>query len=117
MNQSPFRSRYSRILTAGVAGLFAIAFISPALADAIDGQWCSPAGKQMKIDGPSLTTPARKTIKGNYSRHSFSYVVPAGEPNYGSTIYMTLLGEEDLDVRLGSPVAKPVRWKRCENIS
>ena len=90
---------------------------APALADAIDGQWCDPAGKHMKIDGPSITTPGGTAMQGNYSRHSFTYVIPAKEPGAGQTVYMQLLGEEDLDVATGSPVAKPVRWKRCETIS
>ena len=51
---------------------------------------------------------------GNLAKTGNTYVVPAKEPGAGTKIYMQLLGEEDLDVHTGSPVAKPVRWKRCE---
>lgn len=105
-------------LLARITGAAVLVLVGgPALADAIDGQWCDPAGKNMKIDGSTIVTPGGAKIQGNYSRHSFTYVVPAKEPGAGQTIYMQLLGEEDLDVSSGSPVAKPVRWKRCETIS
>ncbi len=71
----------------------------------------------MKIEGPKVTTPGGKVMEGNYTRHSFSYVIPANEPQAGQTVYMQLMGEEDLDATTGSPVAKPVRWKRCETTS
>lgn len=89
----------------------------PASADAIDGQWCSPAGKHLRIDGPSITTPGGTKMKGDYDRHSFTYVVPPKEPSAGKKVYMSLVSEEEMDLHLGSPVAKPERWKRCETIS
>lgn len=104
-------------LGALMSGAALLAFVGPARADAIDGQWCDPAGKHMKIEGPKITTPAGKMMDGSYSRHSFTYVIPANEPQAGQTVYMQLRGEEDLDVATGSPVAKPVRWKRCETTS
>lgn len=110
-----FPLRFSKRLA--IAGVFVCLIASPALADAIDGQWCDPKGKHMKIEGPSITTPAGTKMQGDYSRHSFTYVVPAKEPGAGAKIYMQLMGEEDLDVHTGSPVAKPVRWKRCETTS
>ena len=88
----------------------------PAFADAIDGDWCSPDGKHLTIKGPSLKTPGGAQMTGNYTRHAFSYVTPAAEPNPGSTIYMSLLNETTVQVREGTPVAQPVIWKRCEHI-
>ncbi|MGE3248428.1 MAG: hypothetical protein AB7F96_21965 [Beijerinckiaceae bacterium] len=90
---------------------------TPARADAIDGQWCDPQGKHMKIDGPTIKTPGGTVMQGDYSRHSFTYTVPEKEAGAGTKIYMSLMGEEELDVHTGSPVAKPVRWKRCEQTS
>lgn len=95
----------------------ALGLASPAIADAIDGQWCDPKGKFLKIDGPSITTPGGTKMTGAYDRHSFTYTIPAKEPNAGKKVYMTLNSEEEMDVHVGSPVAKPVRWKRCQTIS
>ena len=90
---------------------------SVALADAIDGAWCSPDGKHLAIAGRNITTPGGAKLEGDYSRHAFSYVVPAAEPGAGATIYMQLMNETTVVVRDGSPVAQPVTWKRCENIT
>lgn len=99
--------------------LLAAIVLAPAaaFADAIDGRWCSPEGKSLEIEGPRLLTPGGARIDGNYSRHAFTYVSPAGEEAGGSTIYMVLLGEETMEVRAGNPVGKPVTWKRCQTIS
>ena len=95
-------------------GLFAA---SPALADRIDGKWCSPDGKHVEIQGRQITTPAGAKTEGQYGRHSYTYTVPPAEPESGSTIYMVLLNEETMEVRAGNPVAKAIVWKRCQNIS
>ncbi len=89
----------------------------PALADRIDGKWCSPDGKHVEILGPQITTPAGAKMAGQYGRHSFSYTAQSPEPESGSTIYMVLLNEETMEVRSGNPVAKAIVWKRCQNIS
>ncbi len=103
----------SKLAIAAVAfGLMA----SPALADAIDGDWCSPDGKHVSIKGPQIKTPGGVQTAGNYTRHAFSYVVPEKEPGSGSTIFMSLLNETTTQVREGTPVAQPVIWKRCEHI-
>ena len=101
---------------ASLALLLCLSSGQSALADAIDGDWCSPEGKHLSIKGPQIITPGGAKMSGQYSRHAFSYVVPAPEPQSGSTIFMSLLGETTVIVREGSPVAQPVTWKRCENI-
>lgn len=90
---------------------------SPALADRIDGKWCSPDGKHVEIQGRQITTPGGSKMEGDYTRHSFSYKIPAAEPESGSTVYMVILNEETMEVRAGNPVAKAIVWKRCQNIS
>ena len=90
---------------------------SPARADAIDGDWCSPDGKHLSIKGPAIVTPGGVAMSGNYTRHAFSYVAPEKDPNPGSTIFMSLMSETTVQVREGTPVAQPVVWKRCENIT
>jgi hypothetical protein len=87
---------------------------TPARADAIDGDWCHASGKRMAIRGPAITTPGGKETQGNYTRHFFSYVIPAGEAGAGSTVSITLLGEYLAHAREGSNDAPVQEWRRCQ---
>ncbi len=99
-------------LTATVLGLTLMA--GPAMADAIDGDWCHKDGRRFSIRGPQLVTPGGKKMEGNYSRHWFSYVVPTPEPGSGQTVYMRLLNENTVQTRLGDEnAANPETWIRC----
>lgn len=98
-----------------IAGAFILA-ASPAVADAIDGDWCSttePA--QFSIAGPLIVTPAGTRTTGDYRRHTFSYVVPEGDPGAGQTVAMRQLNEEEILVSVDGGEA--VLWRRCEVIS
>ncbi|MBM3536451.1 MAG: hypothetical protein FJX55_01285 [Alphaproteobacteria bacterium] len=91
----------------------------PALADAIDGDWCAPDGRHLTIDGARVTTPAGRRLEGIYSRHNFEYVVPAPEPASGQTVFMVLRNETTVHLRLGADRAAvaqlpPQIWRRCE---
>ena len=95
---------------------FVIVCSSPALADAIDGDWCSTTqARQLRIDGPNITTPGGQQTTGDYSRHAFSYIVPEGEPGTGETMAMQQLNEEEVQVSVNS--GAPEIWRRCELIS
>ncbi|MSO81401.1 MAG: hypothetical protein EXQ97_07295 [Alphaproteobacteria bacterium] len=83
----------------------------PARADAIDGDWCHADGRHIEIHGPAIVTPGGNAIRGDYDRHAFAYVVPAGEPAPGTKVRMVLRGEYDVDVTFGDAPAE--RWKRC----
>jgi hypothetical protein len=101
------RSAHNRLLI-GVACLVAA---SPAVADRIDGEWCHSSGS-LVIEGPKIRTPGGSNIEGNYSRHGFSYKVPAAEPEAGSSIDMQLLSEETMTLtRQGKPQET---WRRCK---
>jgi hypothetical protein len=92
----------------------AVVCAGPAFADAIDGNWCHPDGRRFTIRGPAITTPGGNQLQGNYDRHSFSYPIPASEPRSGETVFMTLMGEYLVHLRVGSGAASPVEeWKRC----
>jgi hypothetical protein len=92
-----------------------IAGSAPALADAIDGDWCGEDGKHFKITGPSIEFGAGAAISGDYSRHAFRYAVPAGEADAGSEVLMNLQNEHLLYLRRG---AGPVEeWRRCSTVS
>jgi len=92
----------------------------PACADAIDGDWCQPDGRQMAIRGPSIVTVGGNGVTGDYSRHGFSYVIPPGEPGAGKTVQMILLNEDTVqlmwpDAAAAAP-AKPLEiWHRCRS--
>jgi hypothetical protein len=62
-------------------------------ADAIDGKWCHADGRRLTIRGPQIATPGGAKMSGDYTRHSFHYVVPPGEPGTGETMSMVLLSE------------------------
>ncbi len=91
----------------------------PAWADVIDGDWCAVNdGRHMSIRGPEIVTPAGTRMQGNYTRHSFLYVVPQAEPDAGQTVAMILINEETVNLRMGATAAAaaqaPVQvWHRC----
>ena len=98
-----------------VAAVLLLAAPTAALADAIDGNWCSADGHHMTINGDDITTPGGKQIKGNYTRHAFDYVVPAGEAGTGETVNIVLRSEYLALSRQGSGDAPVKEWRRCAN--
>ncbi len=89
-----------------------------ALADRIDGDWCSPANATMTIDGSQVVVPSGKAITGQYNRHHFDYVVPEGDDAAGAHVHADLIDEEEMIVTVTPPSATapgaPVLWKRCK---
>lgn len=85
--------------------------VQPALADAIDGAWCRE-GKRFTITGPAIVTSGGLRMQGDYSRHAFSYVAPAGEANPGGTVSMRLVNEDTVQLRQGAE-APAETWQRC----
>ena len=103
----------NRRLGIAIAAALAAA-TSPAAADAIDGNWCSPNGRTLSIRGSEIVTPGGTTIEGKYDRHYFSYVVPGSEPGAGRTINMTLLGENAVRIEVDAVSDAPAEiWNRC----
>jgi len=103
-----------------VAWLAAVCAVAtfPALADVIDGEWCAVDGRHLSIKGSELVTPTGKRISGDYTRHSFLYVVPPADPGAGETVAMRLINEETVHLRQSADPAAaaqaPVQvWKRC----
>ena len=96
----------------GVVGV-AFGFSQIALADAIDGDWCQSNGKRMSIRGPSIVTPGGQQTNGSYTRHFFSYVIPAGETGAGATVEIQLLSEYLAHARqVGDQSVQ--EWRRCQ---
>lgn len=92
---------------------------TPAMADAIDGDWCGPDGRTMTIHGPSIRIPSGAEISGDYTRHTFNYVGPAGDPEDGQDVRMRIFSDDDMDLqRIINGDAQPAeRWHRCKPIA
>jgi hypothetical protein len=90
-----------------------LASVQIARADAIDGDWCRQDGKRMKIRGPEIVTPGGNQTRGDYTRHSFAYVIPAGEAGAGENVSIILLSEYLAHARQGSDTAPVQVWNRC----
>ncbi len=99
-------------LTASVSFVMLLTSVHISLADVIDGDWCTADGKRMKIRGPEIVTPGGNPTRGDYTRHSFSYVVPAGEAGAGENSII-LLSEHLAHARQGSDTTPIQVWNRC----
>lgn len=104
--------RGTLFVTGAVCATF-LGFIDAALADAIDGDWCRVDGKRMTIRGPAIVTPGGKQTSGDYTRHAFSYVIPADEAGAGAKVSIQLLSEYLAHARQGIDPAV-VEWRRCQ---
>ena len=98
-----------------LAAVLLLAAPTAALADAIDGDWCSVDGQHITIHSDDITTPGGARIKGNYDRHAFDYVVPAGEAGTGETVNILLRSEYLAVSRQGAANAPIKEWRRCAN--
>ncbi|HMQ57508.1 MAG TPA: hypothetical protein PKE65_03065 [Rhizobiaceae bacterium] len=96
-----------------------LALTLAARADAIDGDWCSAEGKHLRIDGPKIAIPSGAEISGEYNRHGFRYVGPAGDPEEGQEIVMRQQSEEEMTLRrkIGDALQPPETWRRCQTVS
>lgn len=104
-------------LVALLAALAAFALTGTAHADAIDGHWCKDS-RRIEIAGSSVVTPGGNRITGEYGRHDFSYIVPAGETDAGRTVDMDLLGDEEMRLWPAGRMPDPEKgraelWHRC----
>jgi hypothetical protein len=105
--------RTTTVLTAAAAVLLGVASAAPALADAIDGDWCaSKTRRQLNIQGPVIVTPAGERVNGYYDRHNFSYLAPTGELEAGRQIQMRLVNDNVM-LFLAEGDAAPEVWNRC----
>jgi hypothetical protein len=96
------------------ASLFLLS-AAPALADAIDGDWCA-GGRRLMINGPEITTPGGTTMQGNYARHQFSYLAPKGDDDAGAQVFLDLLSEKAMNSYhvIDGKLSEPTLWKRCQ---
>jgi hypothetical protein len=106
-----------QISTIGLGIVFASGMA--ALADSIDGTWCSERDhRQMTIAGPHATLPGGRQIIGEYSRHRFSFTIPMPDADAGKLMSLRLMGELSMVSVVasadGTMPSEPEHWKRCE---
>ena len=95
-------------LTAGLC----MGLSTPALADRLDGDWCFSDGRNLNIQGSAIITPSGTSTTGDYARHTFRYVVPAGDPGAGGEIFMRQLNDETMVLK--EPDGTEETWNRCD---
>ena len=66
----------------------------------------------MSIEGPRMVTPGGNRIVGEYTRHTFSYVVPGDEPGGGTTTAMRQLHDQAIRV-FPDGMPEGQIWQRC----
>ncbi len=102
-----------------VASLVTLALLAPGgrvWADTIDGNWCFADGRRLSIQGSDLVSPGGKRMTGDYDRHAFAYVVPAGEASAGATVFMILIDDDTVQLKVGahpSALGEGEVWRRC----
>lgn len=91
-----------------------------AFADAIDGKWCDGA-RQIIIDGAKITLPSGNQHQGDYTRHTFNFVVPDSEEGAGEQLAMVVQSDELMHLQRtpkGTTQTGPIeRWRRCAKLS
>ena len=102
------------VLTTALIG----AMIRPVFADQINGNWCSPSGQTLSINGADVITPAGNHVSANHDRHHIDYLIPAGEPNAGKQFSADQLSDEEISVKIVNGKApaesKSEIWTPCK---
>ncbi len=89
--------------------------VDAARADAIDGNWCDRDGRHFFIRGAIIITVEGTKAEGNYSRHAFSYTIPSTDPSAGAQVFMLLINESTVHLRIGVDTTAPTQiWRRCD---
>jgi len=103
----------TKLTTGLVALLSLVASAGSAQADAIEGNWCHPQHGNFEIRGPNILTPGGQQMTGDYSRHGFEYVAPAGERAAEESINLALVDDETLHLLIKQANAEIEVWRRC----
>jgi hypothetical protein len=118
-NLLAFQEACMRRVDFAVLSALALVIADPALADAIDGDWCSKSGAHIRIEGPQIELAPGQIVMGKYDRHAFSYIAPQGDPEAGAEIIFRQRSQEEMR-RVRDPAAMPEHddiWRRCQTIS
>jgi hypothetical protein len=89
--------------------------VGAARADVIDGNWCNSDGRHFSIRGATIVTEEGTKTEGNYSRHAFSYTIRSPDPSAGAQVFMLLINESTVHLRIGADPTSPTEiWRRCD---
>lgn len=89
-----------------------LAFPIPALADSIDGKWCSEDGRRIEINGSAGIWGRSLSISGDYFRYTYLFQMPSGEPEAGQKVEMRFRrSDQSIVVRIGEGEGKV--WRKC----
>lgn len=103
-----------------VIAMLAASTIS-AMADQIDGTWCSPSGQTLSIDGTNVVTPGGNSVVAQYDRHHIVYQIPDGEKGAGNRFAADQLNDEQIRVTISNEsvpeTGTPEIWTPCKQIS
>ena len=110
------RINFSPLFFTAAAMVALLLTVVPARADQIDGNWCFTDGRHLTIDGPAIITPGGTAMTGDYDRHGFRYVVPAGEADAGAQVDMVQFDDYTIQVTTAPPggAARTEIWKPCD---
>ncbi len=111
-----------RLLTLCVVMIAMLAVsTSSAVADQIDGTWCSPSGQTLSIDGSNVVTPGGNSVVARYDRHHIDYQIPEGEKGAGNRFAAEQLNDDQIRVTISSDgqpdSGAPEIWTPCKQIS
>ncbi len=104
------------VLRASLIFALVTACAGTAQADALDGGWCGGSGRQLFVKGPEITTPSGVVLQGDYRRHHFVYIAPAGDPDAGLQIFLQQINEKKMNFyRIKDGKFSPAElWQRCD---
>ncbi|MCZ8269348.1 MAG: hypothetical protein O9306_02185 [Beijerinckiaceae bacterium] len=93
--------------------LAALLLATPAVADSIDGKWCSEDGRRIIIEGSlGLWGTGGLKIAGEYLRYTYLFAMPAGEPEAGQRVEMRFRRmDQSIAVKIGEGEARI--WRKC----
>ena len=101
--------------TLGIAMSVVVFCVGPVWADSLDGDWCNPTDGKLTIDGATIITPTGHSVKGNYGRHRFDYIAPAGDWQAGKSIVIQQYNEQLMELRIGDQQGR--KWRSCQVVS
>ena len=63
-----------------------------------------------------MTTPSGVVLQGDYRRHHFVYIAPAGDPDAGLQIFLQQINEKKMNFyRIKDGKFSPAElWQRCD---
>lgn len=102
-----------RLLVSLLAAVIMLLGTRPSSADSIDGKWCSEDGRRIDIAGSMGIWGRGLSISGEYLRYTYSFAMPAGEPDAGERVEMRFRrSDQNILVRIGNGEAKV--WRKCQ---